>query len=158
MQGGTQERLFETQKVAGEAFYNTLRSVSCPYFREQVFFTNAGLEHLQFKRRNKQRPMADQATRFRLLPLGVKIIERSHVLQGIWETRSFEKVRVHNRIDTVLKPITYFEFIGVLENFRIKVILKQIDAGQLQFWSVIPHWKRNKDSTRRLYSGNLNED
>jgi hypothetical protein len=35
----------------------------------------------------------------------------------------------------------YFEFVAVVGKLRIKVIVKQIDGGQLFFWSIIPFWR-----------------
>lgn len=149
---------FAALKDKGEAFYATVGSVFCPYFREDILFTQSGLDHLNFKRGNKQRVFGDRTIRFKLLPLVPIILAKSHTLQGIFETKSFESVRVHNRVDSILKQVTYYEFIAVISNYRIKVIVKQVEGRAKIFWSVIPFWKKSKDSTRQLSVTSAIED
>jgi len=47
-------------------------------------------------------------------------------------------------------------------NFRLKIIIKEIEGGQPFFWSVYPSWKITKDSNgnkkKVFYSGNLEDD
>jgi len=66
---------------------------------------------------------------------------------------------MHSRTDTVLKPVSYYEFIAVLENVRVKVIVKQVDGGEKFFWSIIPYWKIDSVNSRRLlHSGDPESD
>ena len=150
---------FEEVKIKGEELYKTLTEVHCPYFNDKVHFNVQGLEHLKFKRQRKARPRQDQYMRFKLLRLAPVIIRNSKTVQGIWETKSFEKVRVHNRTDTVLKDVEYHEFVAVMEGVRAKVIVKQVYGGQRFFWSIIPHWGIDKKTKKKkLHSGYPEED
>ena len=80
-------------------------------------------------------------------------------MQGVLETKKFERVRVHSRTDTVLKPVNYYEFIAVIKRNRVKVIVKQIENGQKFFWSIIPFWKYDdKKKERKMCYGNPEED
>lgn len=143
----------------GEELYKTFSPVRCPYLESDIHFSASGLEHLKFKRPRYARSRPDQYMRFKLLPLAPEILRLSHTVQGIWETKHFERIRVHSRTDTVLKPVVYYEFIAVIRHARIKIVVKQIDEGQRFFWSIIPFGGVNKETKRRkLYGGNPEED
>jgi len=150
---------FDEVRIRGEALYKTFEPIYCPYLEAKVHFNSEGLEHLKFKRRRVARPRQDQYMRFKLLWLAPVILSTSKTVQGIWETKEFIQVRVHNRNENVLKPIVYFEFVAVYEKIRVKVIVKRIDNSVPIFWSIIPYWGINKSNNKRkLHSGNLNED
>lgn len=147
----------------GEGFFKSVGSVRCPYFMEPVHFNARGLEHLKFKRHNNARPANDQYIRFKLLHLAPEVLRLSRTIQGIYETQRFERIRSHGRTDTILKLVTYYEFIAVLKKVRIKVIVKQIENGEKFFWSIIPYWGTVKGGSactwkRRMHNGNPEED
>jgi len=150
---------FEEVVAKGEELYKIFSPVRCPYLECEVYFNALGLEHLKFKDRRKPRSRHDQYVRFKLLHLAPEVLKLSRTLQGIWETKHFERVRVHSRTDTILKLVTYYEFIAILKKVRVKVIVKQIDRGQVSFWSIIPFWGVNKETRhRKMYGGNPEED
>lgn len=150
---------FDVVKDKGENLYKTLGDIYCPYFKEKVSFSAHGLEHLKFKQRAKARPEKDQYMRFRLIHLAPEILKLSHTIQGILETKKFERVHVNSRIDWILKPVSYYEFIAVVKRNRIKIMVKQIDSGQRFFWSIIPFWRMsNVTMTRLLHDGSPEED
>ena len=153
------EEAFIEIKERGEAFYKTLGEVYCPYFKQKVSFEAQGLEHLKFKRREKARLEQDQYMRFKLLYIAPEILKLSHTVQGVLETKKFEKIRVHGRTDTVLKLVTYYEFIAVVKRNRVKIIVKQIEDGRKFFWSIIPFWGMNEETMGRiLHEGEPEED
>lgn len=150
---------FEKIKEKGEEFYKNIDEVSCPYLNKKVSFNAMGLEHLKFKGRNKTRKPQDQYMRFKLINLAPEILKSSHTLQGIWETKKFEKIRTNGRNDMVLKPVNYYEFIAVVKRNRVKVIVKQINGGEIFFWSLIPFWGMNEEYMERiLHDGEPEED
>lgn len=150
---------FEEVRVKAEDFYKTLTEVYCPYFKDKIFFNAQGLEHLKFKQPRKARPQQDQYMRLRLLNLAPTILKASATLQGIWKTKNFERIRVHSRTDTVLKEVTYYEFVAVIDEVRAKIIVKQVGEGQKIFWSIIPYWELDKNTKKRkLHSGYPEED
>lgn len=153
------EEEFKVVKEKGENLYKTLKEIYCPYLKDKVFFNAQGLEHLKFKQREKARLEQDQYMRFKLLHLAPEVLKYSHTIQGILETKKFERVRVSSRTDTVLKLVVYYEFIAVIKRNRVKVIIKQIEGGQKFFWSIIPFWGMNEDTmTRLLHDGVPEED
>lgn len=150
---------FEEVKIKGEEMYKTFDNVYCPYFKEKISFGAPGLEHLKFKRHEKTRLEQDQYMRFKLLHLAPEILKISHTLQGKLETKKFERIRSHGRTDTVLKLVTYYEFIALVKRDRVKIIVKQIDNGEKFFWSMIPFWKMDENTKSRIFhDGELEED
>lgn len=150
---------FEEIKEKGEKLYKEISKAYCPYFKEKILFNSQGLEHLKYKKRDRIRQIQDQYMRFKLLHLVPEILRLSHTLQGLLETKKFVKVRIHNRTDILLKSVNYYEFIALIKRYRLKIILKQIDNGEIFFWSIIPFWGMNKDTmTRLLHDGIPEED
>jgi len=150
---------FREVKEKGELLYKSIREVYCPYFNEKVYFEWHGLEHLKFRSREKTRSEQDQYMRFKLLHLAPEILRLSHTLQGILETKKFERIRVRSRTESVLKVVKYYEFIAVIKRDRIRVIVKQVADGHKFFFSIIPFWGMNKTTmTRLLHEGTPEED
>lgn len=148
---------FKGIKTRGEALYKSLAKVHCPYFGGDVHFNALGLEHTKFKRHRGARRQQDQYMRFKLIHLAPKVLRNSKTLQGYKEGKSFERVRTNNRMDIIMKDVKYYEFVAVLEEVRVKIIVKQVDGGQKYFWSIIPFWGKNI-MQRKLHSGNPEED
>lgn len=150
---------FEEVKKKAEAFYASIGEIRCPYLNEIISFNALGLKHLRFKSDKVARPRSEQYARLKLLTLAPQVLSLSRTVQGISHTKHFERTRMHSRVDIILKPVSYYEFIAVLENVRLKVIVKQISEGQKFFWSVIPYWKIDLTKRRRvLHSGDPESD
>ena len=153
------EQDFEKARTDAETFYAAIGEVRCHYFNEKVNFNASGLKHLKFKSDKVARSHTEQYARLKLLAFAPQVISLSRTVQGIWHTKHFERIRMHSRTDTVLKPVSYYEFIAVLENVRVKVIVKQVDGGEKFFWSIIPYWKIDSVNSRRLlHSGDPESD
>ncbi len=150
---------FDRVKEQAEKFYASIDSVRCPYFGEKISFNAKGLKHLKFKAEGKARSRKEQYARLKLLHLAPKVLELSKTIQGIWNTKKFEMQKTHSRWEKVLKDTTFYEFIAVIDNVRLKVIIKEVFGGEKHFWSVIPFWKIDKENSKRiLHSGNPEED
>jgi hypothetical protein len=153
------EQKFNEQKERAENLYKSIGEIFCPYFRETISFTAKGLEHLKFKSKHQSRLIEDQFVRFKLLHLAPEVIKLSKTIQGIAHTKSFEEIRSNNRTETLLKPVSYYEFIAILENKRVRIVVKQIENGPKYFWSIIPSWKMNKEKgERQMHSQNLESE
>jgi hypothetical protein len=151
---------FEKIKKNAEEFYKSITNgVDCPYFKEKVVFNSKGLEHLKFLRKNHARTRQDQFMRLKLLYLAPKVIGLSRTIQGISESFGFELMRSNASNEKVLKPVYYYEFVAVLEDRRVRVVVKQVENGPKYFWSIIPFWKIDKkNNKRRMCYGNPEED
>ncbi len=122
--------------------YGSIGKVYSPYFKEYIYFTPVGLEHLKFKNRFTARTEKDKRMRTNLLPIAVKIIEQSHTLQNRQYRKRFEERHINNRKEKILLLVSYFEFIAIIDNFRATVIIKQIENMEKVFLSVIPTFKQ----------------
>jgi len=150
---------FQKTKKEAEAFYKNIKSIECPYFSEKISFNSTGLKHLKFKSERKARPQKDQYPRLRLLHLAPEILKKSHTLQGIWVTECFESQKTNSRWEHKMKKVTFYEFIAVLKNIRIKIIIKEVVGEKKYFWSIIPFWGIDRLAQKRvLYNGNPKND
>ena len=87
------------------------------------------------------------------------MLKNSHTVQGIWKTKRIEGQKTNSRWKHILKDVRFYEFIAVLENIRIKVIIKEVQGGEKHFWSVIPFWGIDKIAHKRiLHSGDPEND
>ncbi len=58
-----------------------------------------------------------------------------------------------------MRMATYYEFVSVMNGYRVRVIVKQVEDGPKYFWSIIPFWKMDKNTGERLmYSGRPETD
>jgi len=150
---------FDGVKKDAESFYETIGEVYSPYFKAKISFNAKGFKHLKFKSDRQARSRKDQYARLKLLRIAPQILKMSHTLQGVWQTKRFEALKTNNRWEYIMKEVTFYEFIAVLENIRAKVIVKEVHGGEKHFWSVIPYWGIDKEKRKRiLYSGNPEHD
>ena len=145
---------FEKAKKEAEDCYKNIQEIYCPYFKEKIAFNAKGWEHIKFKGRWKARSRHDQYIRLRLISLASQIIHDSHTLQGLYETHGFEHEKRNKRWDKILRKITYYEFIAVIKRSRVRIIVKQVEDEPKYFWSIIPFWKMDSMTSKRvIHSG-----
>lgn len=150
---------FEKVKVGAEKFYKTIGEVYCPYFSDKIVFNDKGIRHLKFKRDRHERPRTDQYSRLKLIALAPEVLKLSRTVQGISEERKLELQKTNSRWERVMKLVKHYEFIAVLDSIRVKIIVKEVEGEQKYFWSIIPFWGINKETSRRiLYGGDLELD
>jgi hypothetical protein len=99
------------------------------------------------KNRNKSRTKSDQYLRLKFLKLTPYILKKSGTLQ---EFNKKENIR-------------YFGFVAIINNIRLKIIIKQEGNNNPYFWSIIPFWKREKDEMNKkikkvFHEGDLQSD
>lgn len=153
---------YEKIKEDANNFYQKIGAIRCPALNNSlVHFTSEGFNHLVYKGSRKERSKNDQITKFKILPKAKKVIETSTTYQeydeGLIEVRRKKFKRVVN--ESV--PVKYWGFVAIIENFRIKVIVRLVGNGQMHFWSVIPAWVTNHYRDIKLISqakGDLAED
>jgi len=146
-------------KEKAEEFYKALDNVYCPYLGEKVNFNAKGLDHIKFKTWNRTRVRDDQYMRLKLIHLAPEAIRKSNTIQGYSETKEFERKKINSRWEKVLTPVSYYEFVAILEGIRVRVIVRNVEGGQKHFWSIIPFWKMNKENGKRLlHYGKPSED
>lgn len=153
------EEDFEKAKIKAEEFYDTIKEVHCPYFAEKIAFNAKGIKHLKFKTDQQARPRNDQYVRLKLVYFAPEVLKLSKTVQGISEKKKLEHRNINSRWEYVMKLVRHYEFIAVLNGVRVKVIVKEVEGGEKHFWSVIPFWGIDKETSRRvLYSGDPESD
>lgn len=148
------EEEFSAVRGKAESFYKGLDSVVCPYFHEKVNFNTDGFEHIKLKAWNRARARPVQFMRLKLIHMAPEVIKSSRTLQGIWRTKLPIRRKRHGKWEAVFTEVTYYEFIAVLEDRRVKVIVKQLQGGEKFFWTLIPSWGIDQFNRRILHSGN----
>lgn len=149
---------FQELKQKAEKSYFEIKKVHCPYFKREVIFDALGFNHILYKNAKHARPRGDQVMRFRLIKFVDVILKSSGTTQGISELDEWERVKSHGVLVSKLKRNKYYEFIAVISNYRIKIVVKETENGEFLFWSIIPFWRINKDTSRRvLHSMNFEE-
>lgn len=141
------ENIFKNTKEEAEEFYKNIEKVYCPYLKTPVSFNAKGLSHVKMKNRNKSRTKSDQYLRLKFLKLTPYILKKSGTLQ---EFNKKENIR-------------YFGFVAIINNIRLKIIIKQEGNNNPYFWSIIPFWKREKDEMNKkikkvFHEGDLQSD
>ncbi len=155
---------FEKVKKEAKEYYDKLGVIRCPYLKMDVHFNEEGFGHLLSKSWNRGRSSREQYIRLKILPKVVETIKIAHTLQEFDERKIFARQKINSRWENRLKIVKYYVFIALLREyeFRMKIIIKQIEGAQPFFWSVYPSWETTKDingnKKKIFYSGNLEED
>ncbi len=144
------QEIFDKVKKKAEDFYMTLEPATCPYLKKKIHFNVKGLDHIKFKDWNKPRIAFDQFQRLKLIHLIPQVLCESHTVQGKWVTKDWERQKKHGKWQKTMKEVTYYEFVAVIENARVKVILKEIVGNPPFFWTIIPYWKTNEITNARI--------
>ena len=117
---------------ARELFKNT-KSVPCPAFPgEEIVFNSKGLSHLFYKgsQKNASRPSKEAEVRISLLPRAMKVLKLMPLAQE-------ESVFVAKDG----KQVKYWDFEAVVDDRRIKVIVRQIGNGKKHFMTLVDYKK-----------------
>lgn len=144
---------FEKIKKEAEKFYKSVNNVRCPYFNEKINFNSKGLDHIKFNGWNRGRLICDQYTRLKLIRLAPEVIRKSHTIQGFSETKIFERKKINSRWEKILSNVCFYEFVAIIDDKRIRIIVKQIEGGEKFFWSIIPFWKKDNNHRRKMCYG-----
>ncbi len=153
------EKDFDEVSKKAEEFYAAIGEIYCPYFKTSIAFNAKGLKHLRFKSDQVARARPEQYARLKLVNLAPEVLTLSHTVQGIWQTKRLEMQKTNSRWEHLLKETVFYEFIAVLKNIRVKVIVKEIQGGEKHFWSIIPYWRVDTENSRRvLHSGDPERD
>jgi hypothetical protein len=103
-----------------------------------VYFNSKGLSHLFYKgaAKTSSRPEQEASVRVNLLPHALKVLEKMPFPQ---EESSLTDIKG--------RVCVYFAFEAVVDNRRVKVIVRQVGNGRKHFWSVIPAWRKIRGVT-----------
>ncbi|MBI5151955.1 hypothetical protein HZA39_00305 [Candidatus Peregrinibacteria bacterium] len=150
-------------KTEVKVYYNSLKEVYCPFFSESIKFTSEGFYHIFYKNpfRPKERDKNSQFIRLKLFKLAPILLKKSATVQEYFCENRFVAVKFNKRKEKILKKIQYWGFIGIINDRKIKVIVKQTGEGEKKFWSIIPNWttrKSHEDNKIITHAGDLESD
>ncbi len=120
--------------------YNKIGAIQCPALNAKVHFTAEGFHHLRYDSKLKERKKLERRNKLCNILSAAETIKLSSTIQeyrttlepvGFIDVKGFRKmVKVH-----------YYAFWAVLKKkTRVKAIIRQIESGQYNFWSVMPYW------------------
>src|SRR3989344_2502498 len=128
---------YEKLREDAQKFYNEINGVFSPAFNQKIQFNAEGFNHIIFKRARSEREKPSQILRFKLLPLAAKLIKISTTYQEFEETIKEIEIQSFKQKIKKAKPIQYWGIIAIIEDRKIKVIIRRIgDNGSLHFWSI----------------------
>ncbi len=131
-----------TDRASFEEFYKSIGKTYSPYFKDYIYFTDVGFKHIRFKNEQLMRPSKDIEMRIRLLPIVIKIIGASHTVQNKTIRKRLEHRYVNSRKELAMIDVTYYEFIAIIDDWRVRVVIKQVNNAEMIFLSVIPAFKQ----------------
>ncbi len=108
-------------------YYQELDTVYSDALQDNIYFNSKGFNHITFKNPRNIRPITDQMNRLKLLESAIQLIKKANIYQEYEEVTGLEN-----------KNIKYWGIIAILNNVKLKVIIRSIGNGQKHFWSVIP--------------------
>jgi len=153
---------YEKLRENSQKFYSKIGNVFSPALMEKIYFSSGGFNHIIFKSPRTEREKSSQILRFKLLPLTVKLIKVSTTYQEFEEKLEKIEIKSYKNKTKTIKLIKYWGVIAIIDNRKIKVIIRKIgDNGTMHFWSIVPAWTTNKYRDTRFFTtmkGNPDED
>lgn len=152
---------YEKIRKDAEQYYRSLAEITCPALQETVFFSSGGFNHIVYKNHRNERDRSSQIMRFKLLARAEHLIRLTTTYQEHEETIQQVHVKKHKQKVCIAKPVHYWGLIAIIDNRKIKVILRKVGNGHLCFWSIVPAWVTNKIRDQKYIStmkGNPEED
>lgn len=123
------------------------KEIICPAFPDETIIFNAkGINHLIYKGNRSRREESRILANIRLLPRAVKMLR----VMSLWQEENS-----YTKDDTLYK---FWCFEAVVDNRRIKVIVRQVGNGKKHFWSVIPAWRKDRYGIVNAKNRNLEAD
>lgn len=145
----TNELTYNEIREVAEFYYKSLDPIFCPALNETVTFSlSEGFHHIIHKSKGNTRDPKEQMMRFKLLKRGVSLIGLTTTYQEFEETEVNVNQKMNKQKISVQKKMQYWGLIAIIDNRKIKVVLRKKGNGNLHFWSIIPAWttsyKRDK--------------
>lgn len=127
-----------------EKYYGTLSGLNCPALGLVVSFSSHGFNHLIYRKGRTERDRVSQIMRFKLLTKAYRLIRLTTTIQEYEDSLKEFRIKKHKEKISVTKQVQYWGLIAIIDDRKIKVILRKIGNGNLHFWSVIPAWITSK--------------
>lgn len=123
------------------------KEIDCPAFPHEKIHCNAkGINHLIYKGNRSRREESRILTNIWLLPRAMMVLKLMAFTQ---EETTYTKDGI---------AYQFWTFEAVVEERRIKVIVRQVGNGKKHFWSVIPAWRRDRYGILNAKKRNMEDD
>lgn len=132
-------------------FYKSLKPIYCEAVHDFVSFNSNGYNHIKYKRDGTWRTKDHQKQRLELLPIAIKLIGLTTTFQEFEKAIKNKVVKIENIEKSYDNKITYWGIIAIIDNRKIKVVLRRIGHSKIHFWSIIPSWNTSKKRDENLY-------
>ena len=150
---------YEKIREDAQELYNNLVDVLCPALNTSVSFSSHGFNHLIYRKGRNERDRASQIMRFKLLVRAHELIALTTTFQEYEDSLKEFRIKRHKKKIETTKQVQYWGLIAIIDNRKIKVILRKIGNGNLHFWSVIPaHTTSEKRDGNFKMKGNVDND
>lgn len=127
---------YETAKKLAKKFYKKIGYVLCPALNnEYINFNSVGFGHLI--RKIKLRSRNEQKKRFTLLKYAGKIIKNPKAVIFYKQEQRNVKVKRYGKSTFKTSLVQYWTFQEYIKNWKIKVVIRQINKGQKHFYSIM---------------------
>lgn len=152
------ENYFLERKEKTKAVYLSKKEIYSPYFQKNIVLNSDGFHHLQFSAR-RERNKKEQLLKFSLLPLAFQIVKKSGTIQEYRKTLApvGEKSKRDGFVSA--KEIEYWGLVAIVGSklIKIKVILRRVGDGNINFWSVMPYSKI-KGGNQKLFIDGIEDE
>jgi hypothetical protein len=152
---------YNSAKEKARKYYNALTSMICPALGFEISFPSKSFSHIKYMAKGNVRDMKSQIMRYKLLPLGIKLIGHTNTFQEYEEVAQQFSV-VHNGSPMMKEAnVMYWGLIAIIESRKVKVIIRKVGNGSPHFWSIVPAWTTNmrRDGKYvRMMKGDPNND
>lgn len=125
--------------------FKTFTPMYCPALREYVIFTMAGFNHLRFKVDNTPRNPKEAMYKLGLVPLIRPVIYNAKKVDNY--ERRYSPIGGSRK--KVFAEIEYWTLVAVVgkQNTKLRIVLRRVGKGQIQFWSVMKLGENQKPPT-----------
>ncbi len=127
-------------KTEKKKYYNSIKEIYSEALEANIYFNAKGFNHITFKNPRNIRTVPEQISRLKIFDTAVKLLKLANIYQ------EYEEVE---NLDTK-KTTYYWGIIAIIDNIKIKVILRKIGNGQTHFWSVIPGYTSSEKRDQKF--------
>lgn len=141
---------YDKLREDAQHLYTTFEQVICPALDVPISFSSHGFNHVVYRKGRNERDRSSQIMRFKLLARAYELVSRTITFQEYEETLKEFVIKKNKQKQRVSKTVRYWGLIAILNNRKIKVIIRKVGNGTAHFWSVIPAWVTNKNRDEKF--------
>jgi hypothetical protein len=140
-------------KAEAEELYNSVGHVVSPALGGvKIHFTSDGFHHLMNTKNRYPRPQEEWLTKLKYLPRAIDLLRIATTYQE-YDVFS-ENVRIKRKKKKIMavSEVKYWGIIGIIDNKKVRVVVRKAGNGQHQFCSVMPCWNIQRHGDHKVGS------